>query len=174
MLADIGKNRIVNKRPALVLFGFVRRGDTRGVNRFIEVRHLDEFVTHVACSLSPIHFSNTGCGADHDVTKPCFTDVTGAVVGGEPRHQFLSKFVLTIHENVRPRNEYVVEDHECFLTAVLRITLVNVAHFKRTGVTGLSPINVGKARCGCWNHANNRVVFIRLEHIHGGHDAYPV
>ena len=121
-----------------------------------------------------VHFGNTRSGANHNVTESCFADIAGSVVGGKSRDEFLRKFVFAVHQNVFPWDEYIVKNNECFLAAILRVAFVDVTHLERPGITGLSPVNIGEARCGGWNHANDRVVLIGLSHIHGGHDADPV
>ena len=93
------------------------------------------------------------------------------MVTGETFHHHAGKFVFLAHEDPFFRDKHVVENHQGFVTAKLRVAKVDVGiGFKFAGVAGLASVDHQNAFGIRRNGKRNGVVFVFLFHRHSGHD----
>src|SRR5262249_44782419 len=96
-------------------------GYARAVDRFVEMRHLDELVPDMGGAFHTIVVRDRRRGADQDVTDAGFADVAATVIACEAFDQFRGELKLSVQEDMLARNEHVFENDHRFLTGKPRV-----------------------------------------------------
>ena len=87
MFADVGNHIVVDIRAGFGRFRLVTRRDSGRVNRFVEVRHFDQFFFDVRDFFDTVVIGNLRRRADKNIADTAFADVGTAVITGEPFDQ---------------------------------------------------------------------------------------
>ena len=87
VLADVGQHVVADPGAGLRFVPLVGRGDAGGVDRLVEVGHLDQLVLDVRRALDAVVLGDRRRGADQHVADAALAHVAAPVVAGEALDQ---------------------------------------------------------------------------------------
>ena len=152
----------------------MRRSNSCGINRFVQVRHLHQFIFNVRNLWYSIHFCNGCRRSNQNITHPTFANITSTMISRESLYQHRCKIIFTIHENIFRRNKNILKNHHRFLSSILCISLVNRSAFHRSSVAGLSTIDISDPFRIHRNCSDNGKIFIFFSQSHRRHYDHPM
>ena len=146
-------------------------GDAAGVQRLVQVGHLDELILDVAGLGRAVVVGGHGGRPDEHVAHANLAPAVAlAVVAGEPLHQHAGKLRLPVEEDPVVGHEHIVEDGQGLHAAELAVAHVHLAALQLPGVAGLAADDHGDAWGVHGYGEGDGVVLILRLHGLGGHD----
>ena len=142
LLADVGQQQVDLIVPRLGGAALAGAGDAAGVQRLVEMGHLNELVLDVAGLLHAVVLGGQCRRADdHVAYTHLAAAVALAVIAGEALHHHAGELVLAVEEDVLIGDKHVVENHQRLLAAELGVAHVDAAVLHLAGVAGLAAVD---------------------------------